>query len=63
MAIKYHGDNPMTIVGIDLGGDPTEGETYLKLLQDSRDAGLKIAAHCAEVCMTSFRILFIIFIM
>ncbi|XP_015109987.1 adenosine deaminase-like protein [Diachasma alloeum] len=49
LAIKCHGEHPMTIVGIDLSGDPTEGEAYIKLLQDCRDVGLKIAAHCAEV--------------
>uniref|UniRef100_A0A0C9RAC4 Adal-a protein n=1 Tax=Fopius arisanus TaxID=64838 RepID=A0A0C9RAC4_9HYME len=49
LAVKYHRQYPMIIVGIDLSGDPTEGEAYINLLQNCRDEGLKIAAHCAEV--------------
>ncbi|XP_011494029.1 PREDICTED: adenosine deaminase-like protein [Ceratosolen solmsi marchali] len=37
------------IVGIDLSGDPTKGEAFIELLYQARKAGLKIAAHCAEV--------------
>ncbi|XP_014212670.1 adenosine deaminase-like protein [Copidosoma floridanum] len=37
------------IVGIDLSGDPTKGEAFIELLHIARTAGLKIAAHCAEV--------------
>lgn len=37
------------IVGIDLSGDPTTGSAFLELLRSCRQAGLKIAAHCAEV--------------
>ncbi|KAK2579473.1 hypothetical protein KPH14_010787 [Odynerus spinipes] len=44
-ATKYPGD----VVGIDLSGDPTKGSVFIELLKESRTAGLKIAAHCAEV--------------
>ena len=37
------------IVGIDLSGDPTKGDAFIELLNQARNAGLKIAAHCAEV--------------
>lgn len=40
---------PEYIVGIDLSGDPTVDYSFLELLEISRKAGLKIAAHCAEV--------------
>lgn len=36
-------------MGIDLSGDPTEGDAYLNLFKNARNIGLKIAAHCAEV--------------
>ncbi|KAL7293673.1 hypothetical protein TKK_0012752 [Trichogramma kaykai] len=37
------------IVGIDLSGDPTKGDAFIDLLNQARQANLKIAAHCAEV--------------
>lgn len=37
------------IVGIDLSGDPTKGDAFIELLDQARKAGLRIAAHCAEV--------------
>lgn len=37
------------IVGIDLSGDPTKGDAFIELLEQARKAGLRIAAHCAEV--------------
>lgn len=40
---------PEYIVGIDLSGDPAVSYSFLELLEMSRKAGLKIAAHCAEV--------------
>ncbi|XP_034935631.1 adenosine deaminase-like protein [Chelonus insularis] len=48
-AIKYHEMYPEYVVGLDLSGDPSEGEAFLHLLERARNAGLKIAAHCAEV--------------
>ncbi|XP_058804153.1 adenosine deaminase-like protein [Phymastichus coffea] len=44
MSREYH-----DIVGIDLSGDPTKGDAFIELLHQARSAGLKIAAHCAEV--------------
>ncbi|KAF7989862.1 hypothetical protein HCN44_008536 [Aphidius gifuensis] len=49
LAIKFHEEYPKCVVGIDLSGDPEEGEACIKLFQDCRKVGLKIAAHCAEV--------------
>jgi len=40
---------PDYVVGIDLSGDPMAGDLFLELLETSRRAGLRIAAHCAEV--------------
>lgn len=40
---------PEYIVGIDLSGDPTAGDSFLELLEMSRKVGLRITAHCAEV--------------
>ncbi|XP_012251017.2 adenosine deaminase-like protein isoform X2 [Athalia rosae] len=37
------------VVGIDLSGDPTKESAFIELLHICREAGLKIAAHCAEV--------------
>lgn len=48
LAVKFHQDFHDCVVGIDLSGDPDEGEAYIKLFKDCRKAGLKIAAHCAE---------------
>lgn len=45
---------PEYIVGIDLSGDPTMGDSFLELLEMSRKIGLRIAAHCAEVNIDSF---------
>jgi adenosine deaminase len=45
------------IVGIDLSGDPTKGEAFIELLNQARKAGLKIAAHCAEVYLYSLCLL------
>ncbi|XP_072757087.1 N6-Methyl-AMP deaminase isoform X2 [Anoplolepis gracilipes] len=49
LAIQFMKRYPEYIVGIDLSGDPTTGYSFLELLKMSRKAGLKIAAHCAEV--------------
>ncbi|XP_066590477.1 adenosine deaminase-like protein isoform X2 [Prorops nasuta] len=49
LAIKFMKKYPSYIVGIDLSGEPTMGDAFLHLLETSREAGLKIAAHCAEV--------------
>lgn len=50
LAIEMCKDNP-EIVGIDLSGDPTTGNAFVELLAQARNAGLKIAAHCAEVSL------------
>lgn len=49
LAMSYAKEYPDIVVGIDLSGDPTKGDAFIELLEDSRKAGLKIAAHCAEV--------------
>lgn len=49
VALSMHQRYPEYIVGVDLSGDPTRGDPYIELLQQCRDAGLKIAAHCGEV--------------
>ncbi|XP_014298641.1 adenosine deaminase-like protein [Microplitis demolitor] len=49
LAIDYYKKYPEYVVGIDLSGDPTEGDAYLNLFKNARNIGLKIAAHCAEV--------------
>ena len=49
LAINCFKKYPQYIVGLDLSGDPMTGSTFLELLKKARLAGLKIAAHCAEV--------------
>ncbi|XP_070150403.1 N6-Methyl-AMP deaminase [Polyergus mexicanus] len=49
LTIEFMKKYPEYIVGIDLSGDPTVSYSFLELLEMSRKAGLKIAAHCAEV--------------
>lgn len=49
LAINFMKKYPQYIVGLDLSGDPMTGNIFLKLLRKARMAGLKIAAHCAEV--------------
>ncbi|XP_043279133.1 adenosine deaminase-like protein [Venturia canescens] len=49
LAISLHTKYPNYIVGIDLSGDPTKGDAYLHLLEQCRQVGLKISAHCGEV--------------
>ena len=40
---------PEYIVGVDLSGDPRVGYAHYELMQDCKDAGLKITMHCGEV--------------
>lgn len=49
LAIQFMKQYPEYIVGIDLSGDPTMGDSFLELLEMSRKIGLRIAAHCAEI--------------
>jgi len=49
LAIQFMEKHPEHVVGIDLSGDPTVGDSFLKLLKMSRKIGLRITAHCAEV--------------
>nr|XP_012235884.1 PREDICTED: adenosine deaminase-like protein isoform X2 [Linepithema humile] len=51
LAKQFMEKYPQYVVGIDLSGDPTAGdiENFLQLLEMSREMGLKIAVHCAEV--------------
>lgn len=49
LAIRYIKKYPSYVVGLDLSGDPMAGGTFINLLKRARMAGLKIAAHCAEV--------------
>lgn len=49
LAIQFMKNYPEYVVGIDLSGDPTAGDSFLELLETSRKAGLRITAHCAEV--------------
>ena len=53
LAIALQKKYPKYVVGLDLSGDPREGATFLNLLKKSRDAGLKITAHCGEVSITN----------
>ncbi|XP_012286451.1 adenosine deaminase-like protein [Orussus abietinus] len=48
LAISMHKEY-LDIVGIDLSGDPTQGDVFIELLDKCRKVGLKISAHCAEV--------------
>lgn len=56
LAIKLRQEYREYVVGIDLSGDPTEGDAFIQLLQECRGAGLKIAAHCAEVSIFHYYI-------
>ncbi|XP_011648396.1 adenosine deaminase-like protein [Pogonomyrmex barbatus] len=49
LAMQFMKKYPEYIVGIDLSGDPTTGDSFLELLEASRKVGLRITAHCAEV--------------
>lgn len=49
LAINCLKKYPEYIVGLDLSGDPMTGDAFLELLRKARAAGLKIAAHCAEI--------------
>lgn len=49
LAIRMKEKYPNYVLGIDLSGDPTQGEAFLRLMGEARDAGLKITSHCAEV--------------
>ncbi|XP_024875901.1 adenosine deaminase-like protein isoform X1 [Temnothorax curvispinosus] len=49
LAIQFIEKYPGYVVGIDLSGDPTAGDSFLELLEKSRKVGLSITAHCAEV--------------
>lgn len=49
LAIQFMKKYPEYVVGIDLSGDPTAGDSFLELLETSRKVGLRITAHCAEV--------------
>ncbi|KZC04415.1 PREDICTED: adenosine deaminase-like protein [Dufourea novaeangliae] len=49
LAIHYFKKYPQCVVGLDLSGDPMAGDAFLELLKKARNAGLKIAAHCAEI--------------
>lgn len=51
LALSQHRQYPHIIAGIDLSGDPSKGviTDYLPILQQARDAGLKISIHCAEI--------------
>lgn len=54
LAINFMKKYPQYIVGLDLSGDPITGNIFLKLLRKARMAGLKIAAHCAEVKLSEY---------
>lgn len=49
LAIQFMKQYPQYVVGLDLSGDPTAEGSFLELLELAKKAGLKIAAHCAEV--------------
>ncbi|XP_026668459.1 adenosine deaminase-like protein isoform X2 [Ceratina calcarata] len=49
LAINFLKKYSQYIVGLDLSGDPMTGDAFLELLRKARTAGLKIAAHCAEI--------------
>lgn len=49
LAMAFNKKYPQYILGIDLSGDPVQGDAFISLLKTARAAGLKIAAHCAEV--------------
>lgn len=54
LAIQFMKQYPEYVVGLDLSGDPTAEGSFLEFLEIARKAGLKIAAHCAEVNITFF---------
>nr|CAH7766487.1 unnamed protein product [Callosobruchus chinensis] len=47
--LKMKSKYPDVIVGIDLSGNPHEGEFNSDLFQKARDNGLKTSIHCAEI--------------
>ena len=49
LAISMSKEYPEYIVGVDLSGDPRVGYAHYELMQDCKDAGLKITMHCGEV--------------
>ncbi|XP_014476859.1 PREDICTED: adenosine deaminase-like protein isoform X2 [Dinoponera quadriceps] len=49
LAIQFMKQYPEHIVGLDLSGDPTAEGSFVELLKTAKKAGLKIAAHCAEI--------------
>lgn len=54
LAISLHRNNPQhsgVVVGVDLGGNPCVGDAqhFLPILQEARNAGLRVTLHCGEV--------------
>lgn len=51
LAIALHATENSRVVGMDLGGNPTQQDfaTFRPHLQRAREAGLRITVHCAEV--------------
>ncbi|XP_013190095.2 adenosine deaminase-like protein [Amyelois transitella] len=52
LAIEYFQKHPELVVGVELSGNPTVGDfqSFVPALTRARDAGLKIALHCGEIC-------------
>ncbi|EFN89253.1 adenosine deaminase-like protein [Harpegnathos saltator] len=48
-AIQFMKKYPEYVIGLDLSGDPTVEGSFVELLVIAKKAGLKIAAHCAEI--------------
>lgn len=50
LAVQLRAAHPGLVVGVDLGGNPLCGDfrDFRDLLQETREAGLKVTLHCAE---------------
>ena len=51
LAIRLHQESDSLVVGVDLGGNPTQKvfNTFRPLFQKARKAGLGVTIHCAEL--------------
>ncbi|CAG9133959.1 unnamed protein product [Plutella xylostella] len=52
LVIEFHKLYSSVVVGIEISGDPSVGkfQTFVPLLENAKNAGLKVTLHCGEVC-------------